>query len=208
MYFKRQQVGNAVFGILVFLFVVGSIFYGVWELIYEFFYITLDTSKGTAKFMTWSSVILLAVIGFSLKSSAFARMRRLHYALYLILMYPIVVISDYCMFIVAKNSNSDMNMAALIFTLAMLYIVPRIFLFTLIRRRLHDTNSSGSIGLLIFLPILDMILPFIMIFIKGTEGTNQYGENPKLKGVKPVQQVVNPAPQQTTSNDNNPNNNL
>lgn len=50
--------------------------------------------------------------------------------------------------------------------------------FSLAIRRLHDLNTSGWYVLLTFIPFGQFLILWLM-FKKGTEGTNRYGEQPK-----------------------------
>ena len=45
-------------------------------------------------------------------------------------------------------------------------------------RRLHDLNKTGWLFLLTFVPVLNVALEIYMLFVKGTEGPNQYGPDP------------------------------
>ena len=44
-------------------------------------------------------------------------------------------------------------------------------------KRLHDMNMSGWYMLLELIPTVNFILSFILLFKKGTEGTNDYGKD-------------------------------
>jgi uncharacterized membrane protein YhaH (DUF805 family) len=46
-------------------------------------------------------------------------------------------------------------------------------------KRCHDLGWSGYTYFWFFLPIANFILLFMLIFRKGTEGPNEYGEPPK-----------------------------
>lgn len=46
-------------------------------------------------------------------------------------------------------------------------------------RRLHDVNKSGWYMLLAFIPLIGGIWLLILFFTEGTQGVNNYGENPK-----------------------------
>ena len=45
-------------------------------------------------------------------------------------------------------------------------------------RRLHDQDKSGWLMLLAFVPIASLVL-LVFMFLDGTPGPNQYGEDPK-----------------------------
>lgn len=42
-------------------------------------------------------------------------------------------------------------------------------------KRLHDLNKTGWLYLLAIVPIVNFFFALYLIFIKGTEGNNQYG---------------------------------
>lgn len=43
--------------------------------------------------------------------------------------------------------------------------------------RLHDLDVSGWYSLLFFVPILNIFLGLYLLFAKGTDGANKYGED-------------------------------
>ena len=45
-------------------------------------------------------------------------------------------------------------------------------------KRLHDLDKSGWYLLLNFVPIINVIFSLYLIFVKGTDGPNGYGEDP------------------------------
>ena len=51
-------------------------------------------------------------------------------------------------------------------------------LFFPIIKRLHDMNISGGIGILVFIPGANIIMAIVLLFIKGTNGANKYGNDP------------------------------
>ena len=46
-------------------------------------------------------------------------------------------------------------------------------------RRLHDTNRSGWMLLLAFIPLIGGIVLLVFMFSEGTRGPNNYGPDPK-----------------------------
>lgn len=46
-------------------------------------------------------------------------------------------------------------------------------------RRFHDQDKSGWLWLLYFIPYIGWLIVVIFMFIEGTKGSNQYGEDPK-----------------------------
>ncbi|QMG40975.1 DUF805 domain-containing protein [Citrobacter freundii] len=51
-------------------------------------------------------------------------------------------------------------------------------------RRLHDTNRSGWWYLLSFIPIIGNSVLLIFMCLKGTEGENRFGKDPKAEDEK------------------------
>ena len=47
-------------------------------------------------------------------------------------------------------------------------------------RRLHDTNRSGFFLLLALVPVVGTIVVLVFCAAEGTDGENQYGQDPKL----------------------------
>ena len=60
----------------------------------------------------------------------------------------------------------------LIFTISYVWLS-----FALIIKRLHDVNKSGWLSLLSFIPLINLFLGLYLLFVKGTMGANQYGED-------------------------------
>ena len=44
--------------------------------------------------------------------------------------------------------------------------------------RLHDLNRSGWFSLLIFIPLINCVLFLILLFCRGTKGSNRFGPDP------------------------------
>lgn len=65
---------------------------------------------------------------------------------------------------------------------AVLLLVLCIFGFVagimMLARRLHDLDKSGWWMLLLFVPLVNILFYIYILFFKGTEGPNQYGEDP------------------------------
>ena len=45
-------------------------------------------------------------------------------------------------------------------------------------KRLHDMNLSGWLVLIVFIPLINLIFIFVLLFKRGTEGPNAYGSDP------------------------------
>lgn len=53
-----------------------------------------------------------------------------------------------------------------------------VFIFSLHVRRSHDLGKSGNMALLLFIPIVNLIIAIRLLFYKGQESVNQYGDIP------------------------------
>ena len=53
-------------------------------------------------------------------------------------------------------------------------------------RRLHDTNRSGWWFLLVFIPFIGQLVFLIFMCLKGTEGENRFGKDPKAEDEKKI----------------------
>jgi len=52
---------------------------------------------------------------------------------------------------------------------------------TLMIRRLHDLDKGGMWALLNFIPVVNIIFFIYLLCVKGTDGYNQFGEDPLAK---------------------------
>jgi uncharacterized protein len=59
-------------------------------------------------------------------------------------------------------------------------ILSPVAVFFPVIKRLHDINKSGGFAFLMFVPPLNLILGIVLLFMKGTIGPNQYGDDPLL----------------------------
>ena len=48
-------------------------------------------------------------------------------------------------------------------------------------RRLHDMDTTGWAALLWFVPLASMFLLAMLLFARGTDGPNKYGQPPRAK---------------------------
>jgi len=55
--------------------------------------------------------------------------------------------------------------------------------YMLIIRRLHDLNKSGWFCLIALVPYINILFSIYVLFFKGTDGPNQYGEDPLQGGL-------------------------
>ncbi|MDG6894813.1 DUF805 domain-containing protein [Volucribacter amazonae] len=60
-------------------------------------------------------------------------------------------------------------------------IIYTLMRFYFIIARFHDLGKSGYYSLWTIIPIAGCIISFILLFLKGEVGDNQYGKDPKSK---------------------------
>lgn len=56
------------------------------------------------------------------------------------------------------------------------YFIYSVFILPI--QRLHDMNASGWWALLSFVPIINTIFAFVLLFKRGTRGRNRFGRRP------------------------------
>ncbi|WP_196607176.1 DUF805 domain-containing protein [Pectinatus frisingensis] len=86
---------------------------------------------------------------------------------------PVVLLS-----IIANVSK--INILYEIFETLFLILIMLLFVstFMLSVRRLHDLNHSGWFTVFMVIPILSLIINVYMLFFSGTNGANDYGNDP------------------------------
>lgn len=68
--------------------------------------------------------------------------------------------------------------------ISVLILIPlNVISISLTVRRLHDINLNGWLCLIGLVPIVDLLWALYVIFKEGTIGPNNYGEDPKGRGV-------------------------
>ena len=67
-----------------------------------------------------------------------------------------------------RNANAVMTIV--------IHVVFAIGMFMLSVRRFHDLNTAGGWSCLGFVPLVNLFLFLYLIFAKGTDGSNKYGE--------------------------------
>tara|TARA_Y100001954_G_scaffold205010_1_gene226732 strand:+ start:916 stop:1293 length:378 start_codon:yes stop_codon:yes gene_type:complete len=102
------------------------------------------------------------------------RCSRTEYVIRILGIIVLIIISWLLMIIsIETNTSIFTNLSIVITIFYVLQVIP------LDIRRLHDLNFSGWWVLLTTIPYLGMILFIPFIFLKGTKGSNKYGEEPK-----------------------------
>ena len=49
---------------------------------------------------------------------------------------------------------------------------------SLIVKRLHDLDKNGLFALILLVPIVNFFFELYLLFVKGTDGSNKFGEDP------------------------------
>jgi len=62
--------------------------------------------------------------------------------------------------------------------IAVVYIAMIVISIMLAVQRLHDLDKTGWLYLLILVPLVNIIFGLYMLFARGTQGTNRYGNPP------------------------------
>lgn len=112
------------------------------------------------------------------------RIGRLRYISYLTLMtismYVFVgVITVGLSTLLTEVDNESVSL--FIGLLFFLLLLPLAFYTTIIypKRRLHDSNLSGWLAILMFIPLINVLFSFYLMFARGNDDVNQYGYPPR-----------------------------
>jgi uncharacterized membrane protein YhaH (DUF805 family) len=103
------------------------------------------------------------------------RIGRVRYLAYgigagLLMMLPMAILAG-----IAAATNMKALMGFLIIATYIAYIVATIII---VRRRLHDLDTSGWMALLMLVPLVNAIFGLWLVFGGGTKGSNRFGPAP------------------------------
>ncbi|MCE2517435.1 MAG: DUF805 domain-containing protein [Alphaproteobacteria bacterium] len=101
------------------------------------------------------------------------RARRKEYWLFVLLVLILSFVTLFIDSMLIGSGIASYEYASIIVNL--LLIIPS---FTVLIRRLHDIERSGWWILLLLIPFLGVIVIFIFTLLRGTDGDNEYGEDP------------------------------
>ena len=113
------------------------------------------------------------------------RSRRKEYWLFALFHLIVLCIFGFAVGVIPYTPGQGPYTVAAIFRAGVLILLGLYFLgscivnLSLLIRRLHDINATGWWALVVFVPMGSLVL-FIFTLIKGTEGENKYGHNPKM----------------------------
>ena len=94
-----------------------------------------------------------------------------HIGVYLLLYLPVIL------GILFQSTTVYYTFIGTFFVYSLVTTIPNIAVTV---RRLHDTNHSGWMYLIAFIPIIGTIWLIILVVKEGDSGTNDYGPNPKV----------------------------
>ncbi len=105
------------------------------------------------------------------------RARRAEYWWFVLVNLGVTIGISVVSLILASSNDSSAGLGAIIYIVyALGVIVPSLAVAV---RRLHDTNKSGWMLLILFIPLVGPILLLVFYFTDGHPGANQYGPSPK-----------------------------
>lgn len=111
---------------------------------------------------------------FYVLSGRIGRMRYLAYSIYLIFCsFFLTIMFTVLTSILEGMLNSDIDFEFLQLILQLIMINYAIFIPTI--RRLNDLNCTGWSSILLLFPGFNILLCLYLMFVKGTEGVNDYG---------------------------------
>lgn len=105
------------------------------------------------------------------------RLSRSTYFKYVLLNTAIMFVVYFVMMLFAEilGRSSFVTLLALVAIVISIPIIIGGFMLGI--RRLHDFNQSGWLMLICFIPYINIIFGFVMLFVPGTNGANKYGNS-------------------------------
>ena len=67
--------------------------------------------------------------------------------------------------------------------LVITYLAMIVYSFILAKRRLNDINQTGWLSLLMFVPVVNLIMALVLIFMPGAKTSNKYGQPPVANNI-------------------------
>jgi uncharacterized membrane protein YhaH (DUF805 family) len=83
--------------------------------------------------------------------------------------------------VVPPNPVANMVRAILVWIMMISTLLQFPFGLSLSVRRMHDLNKSGWLYLLTLVPLVNIFIPFYLLFFPGSTGENKYGPQPLQK---------------------------
>lgn len=105
------------------------------------------------------------------------RARRAEYWWFVLVNLGVTIGISVVSLILASSNDSSAGLGAIIYIVYALGVFVPSLAVTV--RRLHDTNKSGWMLLIAFIPLVGAILLLVFYFTDGDPGTNRFGPSPK-----------------------------
>jgi uncharacterized membrane protein YhaH (DUF805 family) len=101
--------------------------------------------------------------------SFYGRLNRKDYALVLLFgyLFPLAV---FLYSVETQPHSTGASLFGPVLLVLMMWV-----LFAALSRRFRDIDRTGYACLLIFIPVVGVFTPFVLLFLSGTPGKNQYG---------------------------------
>ena len=112
------------------------------------------------------------------------RATRTEYWVFALIDFIVVILAIIFDIVLGTSPKSYINGAPtfhygyIFYTYLFALLIPRIAVFV---RRMHDIDKSGWLALLIFIPIVGSLFGFVLALLPGTNGPNDFGEDPKMQ---------------------------
>lgn len=129
-------------------------------------------------------VIINSYIGVEPKSVGIfpKRLRRLNYIISLLAIILIVAWGFFEMLDKIDNHNTEPATIGV----ALVLIILSLAIIGLTKSRLADINANPDLAWFVFLPYINVLLFLILFCMRGTAGENQYGKDPRRKGIPKI----------------------
>lgn len=98
------------------------------------------------------------------------RLSRLPYFKCIVMIW---IISAVVAWLIDSSSSTLISLIGIVVSLAMIGVS-----ISFSVRRLHDIDKSGWFLLIAIIPLIGFLFQLYLIFAKGTEGVNRFGEDP------------------------------
>ncbi len=114
------------------------------------------------------------------------RIGRLRYLAYNVLIsiciFAVLLVFGIIAAVIGGGSGAETLGAAFVIFFVILYAVAMVFSFSTIIRRLHDYDWTGWALLLLIIPLANIVIALMLLFMPGTSGTNRFGKRPPKNG--------------------------
>lgn len=110
------------------------------------------------------------------------RARRMEYWMFFLvsaIISAILLVTDEFMGWKLEMDGDDLGFLSTLYHIAI--IIPYL---AVIIRRLHDTDRSGWWVLIALIPLVGAIVLLVFMILKGNEGDNRFGPDPKVENAK------------------------